>query len=374
MIGKDEMERLTAQDNNYSVSVDLVSVASLAASSTNSNSSTTTTIVSQISTTTTTSQQQYQDDDLIPFSDTPQVSRFGPISRRGQSIMRPSKPSNTLATIEDEPRPTPVVRHSKQIASFAPPASLILQNGGRTALQPVAVGANGEIGYIAVADPGAGAVPLAMMSAGPADLQNNSAALAMQTENAVSDIDAAAVYAESERMKKDLEILQQKISHLNLTKNLSSRNGRQTSMEQQQQQQSRLTSQQVPRHVELASELQLIEKTIRDREMELQTSNCMKKSDSPRGLDYGSYLAQGNSKIYVQHSKYFYKKKISSSNSNFLMIKTFFFSGLVDPLESNREHGGNNATSTTTMTYSRIANTNLVPLYSPDGSADFQRQ
>ena len=326
MIGKDEMERLTAQDNNYSVSVDLVSVASLAVSSTTSNSSSTTTIVSQISTTTTTSQQQYQDDDLIPFSDTPQVSRFGPISRRGQSIMRPSKPSNTLATIEDEPRPTPVVRHSKQIASFAPPASLILQNGGRTALQPVAVGANGEIGYIAVADPGAGAVPLAMMSAGPADLQNNSAALAMQTENAVSDIDAAAVYAESERMKKDLEILQQKISHLNLTKNLSSRNARQTSMEQQQQQQSRQTSQQVPRHVELASELQLIEKTIRDREMELQTSNCMKKSDSPRGLDYGSYLAQGNSKIYVQHSKYFLKKKtISSSNSKVSDDLNIFF-------------------------------------------------
>ena len=51
-----------------------------------------------------------------------------------------------------------------------------------------------------------------------------------------------------------------------------------------------------------------------------------------------------------------------------------FFPGLVDPLESNREHGGNNATATTTMTYSRIANTNLVPLYPPDGSADFQRQ
>ena len=290
MIGKDEMDRLTAQDNNYSVSV-----ASLPVSST-------TTITSSSTTTSQTSTSQHQDDDFIPFSDTAQVSRFGPISRRGQSIMRPSKPSNTLATIEDEPRPTPVVRHSKQIASFAPPASLILQNGGRTALQPVAVGANGEIGYIAVADPG---VPLAMMSAGPIDLQTNAAAAlaTIQAEN-VSDIDAAAVYAESERMKKDLEILQQKISHLNLTKNLSSRNGRHSSMEQQQQQQSQLTSQQVPRHVELASELQLIEKTIRDREMELQTSNCMKKSDSPRGLDYGSYLAQGNSTILFSCTMY----------------------------------------------------------------------
>ena len=291
MIGKDEMERLTAQDNNYSVSVASLPVSTTSSSSSRSNTTTT-------SQTTSTSSHQV-DDDLIPFSDTPQVSRFGPISRRGQSIMRPSKPSNTLATIEDEPRPTPVVRHSKQIASFAPPASLILQNGGRTALQPVAVGANGEIGYIAVADPGGVPPALAMMSAGgPVDLQNNTAALAIQAaENVTDSIDAAAVYAESERMKKDLEILQQKISHLNLTKNLSSRNAHnQSSMEhQQQQQQPHLTSQQVPRHVELASELQLIEKTIRDREMELQTSNCMKKSDSPRGLDYGSYLAQGNS-------------------------------------------------------------------------------
>lgn len=280
--------------------------------------------------------------------------------------MRPSKPSNTLATIEDEPRPTPVVRHSKQIASFAPPASLILQNGGRTALQPVAVGANGEIGYIAVADPG---VPLAMMSAGPADLQNNAATLAIQAEN-VSDIDAAAVFAESERMKKDLEILQQKISHLNLTKKLSSRNARHSSMEQQQQQ-PHLTSQQVPRHVELASELQLIEKTIKDREMELQTSNCMKKSDSPRGLDYGSYLAQGNSICsIVQYAKkthfHFQFQFQFSDNRNII-------SGLVDPLESNRELGGNITTSTTTMTYSRIANTNFEPLFSPDG-ADFHRQ
>ena len=85
-----------------------------------------------------------QDDDLIPFSDTPQVSRFGPISRRGQSIMRPSKPSQTFAAMDDEPTPTPVVRHPKNCTIFRennpPTASLILQNGGRTALQPVAVG------------------------------------------------------------------------------------------------------------------------------------------------------------------------------------------------------------------------------------------
>ena len=59
--------------------------------------------------------------------------------------------------------------------------------------------------------------------------------------------------------------------------------------------------------------------------------------------------------------------------------RNIFFPGLVDPLESNRELGGNITTSvsTTTMTYSRIANnTNFVPLFSSDGAAaaDFHRQ
>ena len=39
------------------------------------------------------------EDEMIPFEDTPQVSRFGPISRRGQSIMRPSKPQQSFAPI-----------------------------------------------------------------------------------------------------------------------------------------------------------------------------------------------------------------------------------------------------------------------------------
>merc|ERR1712099_55169 len=43
---------------------------------------------------------------------------------------------------------------------------------------------------------------------------------------------------------------------------------------------------------DLTSELQLIEKTIRDREMELQINQCMIK-DHPRGLDYGSYVDHG---------------------------------------------------------------------------------
>ena len=68
------------------------------------------------------------EDEVIPWSDTPQVSRFGPISRRGTSITRPSKPSATLAAMDDETNPTAVVRHSKQMSKQLPPtASLILQ-------------------------------------------------------------------------------------------------------------------------------------------------------------------------------------------------------------------------------------------------------
>ena len=173
---------------------------------------------------------------MIEFSDTPIVSRFGPISRRGQSIMRPSKPSQTFAAMDDEPTPTPVVRHSKQIASQIPPsASLILQNGGRTQLQPVAVAPNGEIGYIAVADPG---VPL-MMTDG----------IHVQAES--DAVDAAAVFAESERMKKDLEILQLKISHLNTRRNIKSNAPAQISIGAHQ------APPQAPLHLELASEVSL---------------------------------------------------------------------------------------------------------------------
>ena len=68
------------------------------------------------------------EDEVVPWSDTPQVSRFGPISRRGTSITRPSKPSQTLAAMDDETNPTAVVRHSKQMSKQLPPtASLILQ-------------------------------------------------------------------------------------------------------------------------------------------------------------------------------------------------------------------------------------------------------
>ena len=65
----------------------------------------------------------------------------------------------------------------------------------------MAVGANGEIGYIAVAEPVAIA---AAAAAEPVTI--------VPQEAAAVDF----VYAESERMKHELEILQRKISDLNV--------------------------------------------------------------------------------------------------------------------------------------------------------------
>ena len=113
-------------------------------------------------------------------------------------------------------------------------------------------------------------------------------------------VDAASVYAESERMKHELEILQQKISSLNMAQQYHQRMQMHQQHQQQQQQapisyghhadKAYVSSQ--PMHLDLASELTLIEKTIRDREMEIQINSCMKK-ESPKGLDYGTYISQG---------------------------------------------------------------------------------
>ena len=68
------------------------------------------------------------EDELIPFSDTPQISRFGPISRR--IICPQSVPTQSQAIIGDETRPTSVVRHSKHMSRPVPvAASLLHQNG-----------------------------------------------------------------------------------------------------------------------------------------------------------------------------------------------------------------------------------------------------
>lgn len=171
MVGRDEMERLTMISQERATTGKSAGALAMAIGLSPSNDNSlysmwTTRSVATLTVATSGAHQSLyssgssdyyfpMEDELIPFSDTPQVSRFGPISRRGATIMHPTKPSQTLAPMDDEPMPTAVVRHSKQMAAQAPQvvpptASLIMQNGSRTALQPVAVGANGEIGYIAI--------------------------------------------------------------------------------------------------------------------------------------------------------------------------------------------------------------------------------
>ena len=274
-----------------------------------------------------------EEDDEVPFTDTPQVSRFGPISRRGVSIMRPSKPSQSLAPMGDEPMPIAVVRHSKQLAkqvSTPPQPAVLLQNGGgRTTLHPVTVGANGEIGYIAVQEPNE--IPPShvnpMVPPAPAPEQIHQAVPMpavlqplnhqqvpvlhhqpplpiMQPVQRNSNVDASSVTAEYARMKHELGVLQQQISDLN-----AQQQQHQYQMMQQQEllrasqaQQRRTPEAQLQN--DLTSELQLIEKTIRDREMEQQMNQCM-TSDFPRGLDYGSYVDHGEFSHYSLSSIFF---------------------------------------------------------------------
>lgn len=69
-------------------------------------------------------------DDIIPFADTPHISRFGPISRKAGTPFHSAQPSQTQAVISDEPTMTAVVRHSKQLTRQVPTmAALYHQNG-----------------------------------------------------------------------------------------------------------------------------------------------------------------------------------------------------------------------------------------------------
>ena len=124
-------------------------------------------------------------------------------------------------------------------------------------------------------------------------------------------------------MKHELEMLQQKISNLNVAQQQHYQLMHHNQMLQQQQHQGQQLLQQttpgqngmpmgqpgggVPTSFNsLTSELQLIEKTIRDREMELQINTCMQK-ESPQGLDYGSYIAHGKMKKHQELFKDFKK-------------------------------------------------------------------
>ena len=79
------------------------------------------------------------EDDLIPFSDTPHISRFGPISRRTGTLLQTVTASQTQAVISDEPTATAVVRHSKQIARQVPTLAALYHSNGKYAMIPMAI-------------------------------------------------------------------------------------------------------------------------------------------------------------------------------------------------------------------------------------------
>ncbi len=213
--------------------------------------------------------EELKEEEVIPFSDQPQICRFGPISRRTATMLQSVTPSQSQAVISDEPMPTAVVRHSKHMARQVPSmAALYHTNGSRTTLQPIAIGLNGEIGYIAL--PAVADQPQADPTL--QQIQQNSALhQQLQSQSPQCSQQQQLLYAESERMRHELEQLQKKISDLNLAR-LADNSTAVTSGGNS----ATLTTQRpefAKERDELAKELVYIESTIREREREISINH-----------------------------------------------------------------------------------------------------
>ena len=192
------------------------------------------------------------------------------------------------------------------------------------ALQPVAVGVNGEIGYIAVQQPNpegtlvtAGAdltietpnymnnmfaQPIQSPSHGSGNLNRNIQGIT-QGGGTFDPPSQEALRIESERMKHELEVLQQKISCLNTARMSSSTGGNGGVTESVGAIGAPVENNHAANNgsknetAQLTSELQLIENTIKDREREIITNRntdmTHNANDGAANLEYGSYLAQG---------------------------------------------------------------------------------
>ena len=206
------------------------------------------------------------------------------------------------------------------------------------ALQPVAVGVNGEIGYVAVQQPNpeSSFVPgqeMAMdhqnflnnvFSAPPITSPSHHSSTTMINQNSVitgctqggggfSNNDTQpsqeALRQESERMKHELEVLQKKISCLNTARRNNSQNGGGNFNFGTEDRSSNFANENKSNEVisnsgcnniaqnetnQLATELQLIENTIKDREREIILNRQPNMAnDGAANVEYGSYLAQG---------------------------------------------------------------------------------
>ena len=200
------------------------------------------------------------------------------------------------------------------------------------ALQPVALGVNGEIGYVAVQQPNPenNFVPgqeIAMdhqnflnnMFNPPITSPSHHQSSAMVNQNyaisgnnhgggSFSSTDTQpsqeALRQESERMKQELEVLQKKISCLNTQRmNNSSNGGRNFNFgadDRPANQNNDVICSTAGSTVaqnetkQLATELQLIENTIKDREREMiQIRQPNMAGEGEANVEYGSYVAQG---------------------------------------------------------------------------------
>ncbi|CAB4055545.1 RC3H [Lepeophtheirus salmonis] len=226
----------------------------------------------------------FGDDDIHPLPDVPLVSRFGPISRRCNTLLKPSNPSQTQASMDDGTVPTDVVTNAKQMTHQIPSiTSPWYYQNGIMSVQPVAVGPNGEFGYIVVADQ-AQSTPVilqnplqSVLASEPDDIDryNEEKECLKICGELSSDIFSSSSTSSDSSITHDTTIT---FSNCPNTFDPSS-NGVNLQIRQDQ----------------LSNELFLIENSIRDREREISINHMQELSISHhRGaLDYGSYISQG---------------------------------------------------------------------------------
>jgi exonuclease VII large subunit len=130
----------------------------------------------------------------------------------------------------------------------------------------VAVGVNGEISYIAV--PEQGLPPPIQPSFFPAQAAAATPAIPPAAAAAVASPSQQALFAESERMKHELTLLQKQISDLNLAHMDNARSAGQVGNGNNAHASQNETEREV-----LAKELHLIESAIRDREREIKVNH-----------------------------------------------------------------------------------------------------
>uniref|UniRef100_A0A0K2T8W5 RING-type E3 ubiquitin transferase n=1 Tax=Lepeophtheirus salmonis TaxID=72036 RepID=A0A0K2T8W5_LEPSM len=245
----------------------------------------------------------FGDDDIHPLPDVPLVSRFGPISRRCNTLLKPSNPSQTQASMDDGTVPTDVVTNAKQMTHQIPSiTSPWYYQNGIMSVQPVAVGPNGEFGYIVVAD---------QAQSTPVILQNP-----LQSVLASEPDDIDRYNEEKECLKICGELSSDIFSSSSTSSDSSITHGSSCSISSSSSndnyhcsKDTTITFSNCPntfdpssngvnlqiRQDQLSNELFLIENSIRDREREISINHMQELSISHhRGaLDYGSYISQG---------------------------------------------------------------------------------